>query len=75
MDEKYVVLFCWIESEKQYEISLRSPENLSLIRSKRIVTKAKIREGFHYANGWIALGASDTSIRQTIHLLNSDSNY
>ena len=65
IDEQFVVLFCCNESENQYVISLRSLNDLDLIRSKSIhvAERTDVHDGFYYANGWIALGLFDKSIR------------
>ena len=50
-------------TEREYEISLRSPNDLHLIRSKRCGGRRLVRPLFYYANGWIALASADKSIQ------------
>ena len=68
VDDKYVVLLCWFPEEipnEKREISLRSPTDFELIRSKLVVVK-KFTDftGFYYANGWIGLAKNEYVIEQ-----------
>lgn len=70
LDEKYLVVLLVLEEEElhqypeleqNYLLELRSPTTLEVIRSKNLTCKEL--HGFHYADGWIAIGFDDGSIK------------